>query len=105
NYWIVNGTQQSEPFNSFKDEMFGFNTTPTKTLNWTVNYYVGQEHPDVASSTNCGTAPLQPGLCFTPVADPPNGKIHIFDTYLTWQATSRLVFTGEADYVLEREWA
>ncbi len=24
NYWIVNGTEQSEPTNSFKDELFGF---------------------------------------------------------------------------------
>src|SRR5665213_2522158 len=29
NYWLVNGTQQTEPFNSFKDEMFGFVVTPT----------------------------------------------------------------------------
>ena len=105
NYWIVNGTQQTEAFNSFKDEMFGMNLTPAKTVNWTVNYYLGQEHPDVATSTACGSAPLQPGLCVTPIPDAPNGKTHIFDTYITWQATPRLLLGGEADYVIQREWA
>ncbi|WP_047489064.1 outer membrane beta-barrel protein [Terriglobus sp. TAA 43] len=105
NYWLTNGTQQTEPFNSFKDEMFGLNLTPTKSINWTVNYYLGQEHPDVATSSNCGTAPLQPGLCFTPIADPQNGKTHIFDTYASWQVTPKLLLGGEADYVIQRQWA
>lgn len=105
NYWLTNGTQQTEPFNSFKDEMVGFNVTPTKTVNWAVNYYLGQEHPDVAPSTNCGNAPLQPGLCFTPISSPPNGKTHIFDTYASWQVTPRLLLGGEADYVIQRLWA
>lgn len=105
NYWLTNGTQQTEPFNSFKDEMFGFNITPTRRLNWTVNYYLGQEHPDVMPSSNCGTAPVQPGLCLTPISDPPNGKTHIFNTYATWQITSRFLLGGEADYVIQRLWA
>jgi hypothetical protein len=105
NYWLVNGTQQTEPFNSYKDEMFGLNITPAKTVNWTVNYYIGQEHPDVTPSNNCGTAPLQPGLCFTPIKNPPNGKLHIFDTYVSWQVTPRFLLGGEADYVIQRLWA
>ena len=48
NYWIVNGTNQVEPTNGFKDEMFGFVLTPTKNVSWTVNYYFGQENPDAA---------------------------------------------------------
>ncbi len=47
NYWIVNGTEQSEPTNSFKDELFGFVAQPTKNVSWTVNYYLGQDNPDV----------------------------------------------------------
>ena len=47
NYWIDNGTQQTEAFNNFKDELFGFTATPRKNFSWTVNYYLGQEHPDV----------------------------------------------------------
>ncbi len=30
NYWLVNGTNQSEPTNSYKDELFGFTAQPTK---------------------------------------------------------------------------
>ncbi|MCU1251987.1 MAG: porin, partial [Edaphobacter sp.] len=29
NYWIVNGTNQTEPTNSYKDELFGFTAQPT----------------------------------------------------------------------------
>ncbi|HEX4164504.1 MAG TPA: outer membrane beta-barrel protein, partial [Bryobacteraceae bacterium] len=45
NYWLVNGTQQTEPFNGYKDEFFGLTITPSKKLTWNVNYYLGQEHP------------------------------------------------------------
>jgi len=104
NYWVVNGTNQSEPTNGYKDELFGFVMQPAKSLSWTTNYYVGQEHPDAAQATNC-TVPVQPGLCFTPITPAPNGKIHIFDSYATWRVRPRLTLQGEADYVIEREWA
>lgn len=104
NYWIVNGANQSEPTNGFKDELFGFVLTPSKNIKWTSNYYLGQEHPDNAPSTNC-TVPVQPGLCVTPISPAPDGKLHIFDNYLTWQVTPKLALTGEGDYVIEREWA
>ncbi len=104
NYWIVNGANQSEPTNGFKDELFGFVLTPTKTIKWTSNYYLGQEHPDNAPSTSC-TVPEQPGLCVTPINPAPNGKLHIFDNYVTWQATPKLALTGEGDYVIQRLWA
>ena len=39
-------TNQVEPTNSFKDELFGFTATPRKTITWTMNYYLGQDHPD-----------------------------------------------------------
>lgn len=104
NYWIVNGNNQSEPTNSFKDELFGVVLTPAKSVSWTVNYYLGQDHPDVTQTTQCNV-PVQPGLCFTPISPAPDGKLHIFDSYVNWQASSRLTFAAEADYVLEREWA
>jgi hypothetical protein len=104
NYWLVNGTNQSEPTNGFKDELFGFVLTPTKTITWTSNYYLGQEHPDSTAATNC-TVPVQPGLCVAPIIPAPNGKLHIFDNYVTWQATSKLLLQGEGDYVIQREWA
>ena len=46
NYWIVNGTNQTEPTNGFKDELFGLVMTPNKNVNWTINYYFGQDHPE-----------------------------------------------------------
>src|SRR5579862_5576406 len=67
NYWIVNGTDQTEPTNSYKDELFGFTAQPAKNISWTANYYVGQDHPDVTAATNC-TVPVQPGLCLQPIS-------------------------------------
>jgi hypothetical protein len=104
NYWVVNGTNQSEPTNGYKDELWGWTAQPAKAVTWTMNYYLGQEHPDTVASTYC-TVPLQPGLCEAPITPPPNGKLDIFDTYATWQATPKLTLAGEGDYVIEREWA
>lgn len=104
NYWIVNGNNQSEPTNGYKDELFGLALQPAKSVSWTVNYYVGQEHADTVASTNC-TVPVQPGLCFAPLSPAPNGKLHIFDSYATWNATPKLSFSAEGDYVIQREWA
>jgi hypothetical protein len=104
NYWVVNGANQSEPTNSYKDELFGIVLQPKKTLTWTTNYYLGQENPDFTPSSNC-PVPVQPGLCVSPITPAPNGKLHIFDTYATWQATPKLTLQGEADYVIQRVWA
>jgi hypothetical protein len=102
-YWIVNGTNQSEPTNGFKDELFGFTAQPAKSLSWTANYYLGQEHADTVPATNC-TVPVQPGLCLAPLNPAPNGKLHIFDSYATWQARPKLTLALEGDYVIQREW-
>jgi Putative beta-barrel porin-2, OmpL-like. bbp2 len=104
NYWIVNGTDQTEPTNSYKDELFGFAAQPAKNISWTMNYYVGQDHPDVTAATNC-TVPVQPGLCLKPINPAPDGKAHIFDSYVTWNATPKLTMSVEGDYVISREWA
>jgi hypothetical protein len=105
NYWIVNGTNQVEATNGFKDELFGFTATPTKTLTWTFNYYLGQDHPDrvVAPPGDC-LIPVQPGLCFQAISPAPNGLTNILDTYATWNATSKLTFELEGDYFNQRLW-
>jgi hypothetical protein len=82
NYWVTNGINQTEPFKAYKDQMFGFAVQPAKTVNWTVNYYLGEEHPGFA--------------------DAPRGKTHIFDTYGTWAVTPRLTIAAEADWVISR---
>lgn len=105
NYWIVNGTQQTEPFNGFKDQFVGFTITPNKNITWNVNYYLGQEHADVIFFPNRGAPPNLPteqGVPFEPILNPPAGKLHIFDTYVTWQTTPKLTLALEADDEIER---
>jgi hypothetical protein len=102
NYWIVNGTNQSEPTNSYKDELFGFTAQPSKKILWNFNYYIGQDHPDTAAATNC-SVPVQPGLCLQEINPAPDGKAHIFDSYVTWNATPKLSLSVEGDYVIQRE--
>jgi Putative beta-barrel porin-2, OmpL-like. bbp2 len=104
NYWVVNGTQQTEPFNGFKDQMFGLNIQPHKNVAWTVNYYLGQEHPDVRFLPNStgSNLPTEQGTPFEPIPNAPNGKLHIFDSYLTWQVSPKLTFALEGDYVIQR---
>lgn len=108
NYWVVNGTQQTEAFNNFKDQFAGLTITPARTVTWNVNYYLGQEHPDTVYYPN-GPPPGAPanlpaiqGTVFSPIRNPPQGKLHIFDSYVNWQATPRLTFALEGDYTIQR---
>jgi len=104
NYWITNGTQQTEPFNNFKDQLIGLNLQPHKDVAWTINYYLGQEHPDVRYGADAtgSNDPTQQGTPFEPIPNAPKGKLHILDTYLTWQASRRLTLGVEGDYVIQR---
>jgi hypothetical protein len=105
NYWTVNGTQQTEPYNGYKDEFFGLTLQPAKTVTWNVNYYLGQEHPDVIYYPNGGAppnAPTQQGVPFEPIANPVHGKLDIFDSYVVWQPTPKLTLAADLDYVIER---
>ena len=104
NYWVVNGTNQAEATNGFKDQLFGFTARPHKTVNWTMNYYFGQEHPDRVAVSPTSPIPVQPGLSFEPIIPAPNGRTHIFDSYVTWQAAPKLTFALEGDYEIERLW-
>ena len=104
NYWLVNGTNQAEATNGFKDQLFGFTATPARTVSWTVNYYYGQDHPDRILVPPTSPIPVQPGLSFAPIIPAPDGRTHIFDTYAVWQATPKLSFTLEGDYQIQRLW-
>lgn len=103
-YWLVNGAQQTEDFNGFKSQAFIFTLKPASTVSWNLNYYFGQEQPDVVPVLNPGfpTGATQPGLPTTPVIPTPNGREHIFDTYVTWNAAPKLTLVAEADYVINR---
>jgi hypothetical protein len=106
NLWITNGTEQTEAFNNYKDQMLGVVLTPTPAITWTINHYQGQEHPDVIYIQNPTPTqqklPTQQGTAILPIPNPPDGKLQISDTYVSWQATKALVLAAEADYVLER---
>ncbi len=106
-YWLVNGAQQTEDFNGFKSQGFITTLKPSKNLSWNINYYFGQEQRDVASTLNPGLpgSPTQPGLPTTNISPAPNGREHIFDTYATWSATSKLTLQGQADLVIDRVFA
>jgi Putative beta-barrel porin-2, OmpL-like. bbp2 len=104
NYWVVNGTNQVEATNGFKDELFGFTAKPRKSVSWTMNYYLGQEHPDRVEVPPTSAIPVQPGLSFVAIRPAPDGRTHIFDSYVTWQATSNLSVSLEGDYFLQRLW-
>lgn len=104
NYWVVNGTNQVEATNGFKDELFGFTAKPVKSVTWTMNYYLGQDHPDRIVVPPNGPIPVQPGLSFEAISPAPNGRTHIFDSYVTWQATPKLSLALEGDYIIQRFW-
>jgi len=104
NYWLVNGTNQVEATNGFKDQLFGFTVKPKSTINWTANYYLGQEHPDRAVGDSGIPVPVQPGLNFVAIRPAPDGRTHIFDSYASWQATPKLTFAVEGDYFIQRLW-
>jgi hypothetical protein len=104
NYWLVNGANQTEDFNGFKDQLVGFTAQPHKSVTWQFNYFLGQEHPDVRYFLNGAPPglPTQQGVPFQPIVQPPTGRLHIFDTYATWHASPKLTFAGEFDWVLQR---
>jgi hypothetical protein len=104
NYWLVNGTNQVEATNGFKDELFGFTAALRKSITWNVNYYLGQEHPDRVPVSTSGPLPVQPGLTFTAIRPAPDGRLHIFDSYVSWQVAPKLTLALEGDYVIQREW-
>ena len=106
NYWITNGTQQTEAFNNYKDQTFGAVINPVKSVTWTTNFHMGQEHPDVQPIQTPGapTIPTQPGLSIVPIIPALDGRLHILDSYATWQATPRTAISVEADYVISRQW-
>ena len=103
-YWLVNGAQQTEDFNGFKSQAFIVTLKPTSTVSWNLNYYFGQEQRDVNAVLNpeLPAGPTQPGLPVANIVPAPDGREHIVDTYLTWNATPKLTLVGEGDYVINR---
>ena len=93
NYWVTNGTQQTEAFKGFKDQMGGVVLQPHKNINWTVNYYFGQEHPDTTfflyAPAPVTDPPTLQGVPFLPIQGAPTGRLHIFDSYVDLACNAR----------------
>jgi len=106
NAYVANGAQQTEANNNYKDQMLGLVITPNSKVSWTVNFYEGQEHPDVIYLSSPGPGqqnlPQVQGTYIQPITNPPTGKLYIGDTYASWQVTSALTLGAEADDVSEK---
>jgi hypothetical protein len=64
----------------------------------TVNYYLGQEHPDFELRTNRPpNLPTLEGMPFEPIVNLPSGKLNIIDSYATWSVTPKLTVGGEGE--------
>lgn len=82
-YWLVNGANQTENFNRALSQAAIVSFTPTSKFSWTGNYYTGQE----AAPVN-GVAP--------------GGRIHILDSYATFQPNEKWTLMLEGDSVISR---
>ena len=103
-YHVMNGVQQSEDFNGFKSQHVALILTPTKRVTWQTNYYFGREQRDTVPQLNptFSSLPTQPGLSTNIIRPVPKGRLHILDTYLTWNASDKLTLAAEVDYVINR---
>jgi hypothetical protein len=103
-YWLVNGAQQTEAFSGFKSQAFATTYKPKQTVTLTVNYFFGPQGRDTNTVLNPGfpNGPTQPGLPTANISPAPDGREHIFDSYVTWSATPKLTLVGEGDYVINR---
>jgi hypothetical protein len=100
----MNGIQQAEDFNGFKSQHFAIILTPVKPLSWQISYYFGREQRDTVPQFNptFASLPMQPGLSTEVIRPAARGRLHILDTYATWNVTSKLTLAAEADYVINR---
>jgi hypothetical protein len=103
-YHLVNGANQTEDFNAFKSQHIAVMLMPTPRLMWQLNYYFGREQRETGAGDgsdscmmSCMTSSAAEGDVHTP-----RGRLHILDTYVTWNVTDKLTLAGEADYVISR---
>lgn len=104
-YLLVNGINQSEDFNAWKSQAVFLTFKPASRITAQANYFSGREGRVRTSILN-PTFPVlpttQPGLSPIEIRPEPNGRTHILDTYATLNATDRLTFVLQGDYVINR---
>ncbi|MGH9835139.1 MAG: porin [Blastocatellia bacterium] len=103
-YWLVNGINQSEDFNAWKSQAVLLTFKPTSRITAQANYYSGREGRVRTSILNptFPVLPTQPGLSPNEIRPEPDGRLHIIDAYATFNATDRLTFAFEGDYLINR---
>jgi len=82
-YWLTNGANQTEDFNTFKSQAVALNLVPSRRFSANLQYFGGRERRAVNGRA-------------------PRGRSHIVDGYFTWHATDRWSFAAEADYAISR---
>jgi hypothetical protein len=80
-YMLTNGIQQTEDFNDFKSNHVTAIVKPNDKVAWTASYFFGQEQSDAGEPTG------------------PDGYFRVFDTYVTYAATSDVSVGLDVNYV------
>lgn len=115
-YHLVNGSNQTEDFNGFKSQHLAVMLMPTKKFMWQLNYYFGREQREVlpgAGSESLNLSTNGAASCMGMMTDlnadasdgttvTPRGRLHIFDTYASWNVNDKLTLAGEAEYAVNR---
>ncbi|MGE0130608.1 MAG: porin [Blastocatellales bacterium] len=103
-YWLVNGAQQTEDFNAWKSQAVLLTYKPTSRITAQANYYSGPEQRVRTSILNptFPVLPTQPGLSPVEIRPEPDGRFHALDAYATINATDKLTFAFQGDYVITR---
>lgn len=103
-YWLVNGANQTEDFNGFKDQAVLVTYKPTKDISWNINYYEGQEQRDTIPALNPSipALPTQPGISVDAVSGRHDGRFHVIDSYASFRIGPKWQAVVEGDYVINR---
>lgn len=97
-YWLVNGAQQTEDFNSSKSQAILLTYKPTGKITLQGNYYAGQEQRD----QQLADAATPANFDATRGRITPKGRFHVFDAYATFLLSDKTTFAIEGDYVVNR---
>ncbi len=97
-YWLVNGAQQSEDFNSSKSQAILLTYKPTEKVILQGNYYVGREQRDqsLVDENTPATFDVTRGRIT------PKGRFHVLDAYATFLLSDKTTLAFEGDYVVNR---
>jgi hypothetical protein len=82
-YWLTNGGNQTEDFNSFKSQAVALSFSQEGKLSANLNYFSSQEQIAVNGRA-------------------PRGRTHYLNSYFTWIPSENWTLAGEANYAVSR---